>query len=273
MAQSDDSTSCPVCYENYEDAGDHIPRILQCFHTLCEKCIGQLLKENVLECPECRTKHCASNKVKSFPQNKYILSNIKKSKNSGSDSEFESCAEHGREISLFCNDNQCKTPVCALCLVKDHKGHDIADLVEVNKDSFANLCSKSTGLINDLQSTMESLMITKEELDKKTDSCVREIKQKKEEYMKIFDDFIDEATRKKHEGKTKLERDIRVITENIEMLENIKDKTKSNRYGDIMNKSFAVQVLVDKFRENPCQQKMSHFPCMLEIQQKIYAAS
>ena len=31
----DDSTNCPICFEPHEEAGDHLPRLLPCTHTLC----------------------------------------------------------------------------------------------------------------------------------------------------------------------------------------------------------------------------------------------
>ena len=77
MAENRDSLAeilcCSVCLEDYEEDGDHIPRLLPCTHTLCEACIKHLIKDNKLECPECRKQHKASNGEKSFSQNKYLL--------------------------------------------------------------------------------------------------------------------------------------------------------------------------------------------------------
>ena len=61
-----DLTQCPVCFESYEEDGDHIPRILPCHCTLCQACIGKLLRNNVLECPQDRQKHRAEKGIKTF---------------------------------------------------------------------------------------------------------------------------------------------------------------------------------------------------------------
>ena len=75
--QTPDCTDCPVCFDAYEENGDHVPRILQCFHAVCEKCVKRLIHDGSLECPECRAKHIADSGVLSFPQNKYIVSSLR----------------------------------------------------------------------------------------------------------------------------------------------------------------------------------------------------
>ena len=78
MADSeDDITNCPVCFEEYTEEGDHVPRILPCYHTVCEKCIGGLCQDFSLDCPECRVTHHATHGIKIFPQNRYILTHIR----------------------------------------------------------------------------------------------------------------------------------------------------------------------------------------------------
>ena len=72
--------SCQICLEDFEEDGDLIPRILPCSHTLCERCLIQLLGGGggSFKCPECRAQHVAPSKEKSFPQNKYLLTVIKR---------------------------------------------------------------------------------------------------------------------------------------------------------------------------------------------------
>ena len=76
----EDLLSCGICLEEYQDSGSHVPRLLPCTHTLCEKCLIELLGQQggaKLTCPECRTHHAAPKKQRTFPQNKYLLSFIK----------------------------------------------------------------------------------------------------------------------------------------------------------------------------------------------------
>ena len=77
MDELTDLTQCPVCFEEYELDGHQSPRILPCSHTLCEKCLEVLIRNNKVDCPECRVKHQAAAGKRSFPQNKYIIAHIK----------------------------------------------------------------------------------------------------------------------------------------------------------------------------------------------------
>ena len=71
--------SCQICLEDFQEDGDLIPRLLPCSHTLCQKCLIQLLGGGrSLICPECRARHAAPKREKSFPQNKYLLTVIKR---------------------------------------------------------------------------------------------------------------------------------------------------------------------------------------------------
>ena len=195
MAAVDDMISCPVCFEVYGQEGDHVPRMLQCFHTQCEKCIGHLLQDDFIKCPECRTKHSlpANADAKSFPQNKYVLAYLQKY----AENEIEEkCEEHQRGMSLFCNEPKCQVPVCSLCVVRNHKGHDFQDFREVKNETNKTVMKNLDSAKEDLRSKKEHLLATKELLDKLTLDCVAKIEEKKEEQMKIFNDLIKDATKK-----------------------------------------------------------------------------
>ena len=66
----DNYLSCQICFEHFEEDGDHVPRIVPCHHTLCEKCVKGMIRENKIICPECRKEHEVKNQEKSFQQNK-----------------------------------------------------------------------------------------------------------------------------------------------------------------------------------------------------------
>ena len=114
MASRQDSLQnlllCVVCLEEFAQSGEHIPRLLPCTHTLCETCVKQLIRNQKLECPECRAKHEAKNKEKSFPQNKYLLMQIKRkpAEQKPARRENELCQEHHKELVLFCRDTGCQ---------------------------------------------------------------------------------------------------------------------------------------------------------------------
>ena len=72
----DDLTKCPVCFDEYTETGDPIPKILPSSHSLCEKCLEVLIRNKKIDCPECRVNHEAVSGTRSFPQNKYIVTHL-----------------------------------------------------------------------------------------------------------------------------------------------------------------------------------------------------
>ena len=135
--------ACQICLEDFEETGDHVSRLLPCTHTLCEKCLKQLIKPTnegaFIECPECREKHRVKNDVRTFPQTKYILINIRKkledSVKEVAPREVAKCEEHRRELILFCTRNECQKAVCNKCLTKYHRKHDVVDIEEAEKET------------------------------------------------------------------------------------------------------------------------------------------
>ena len=75
---ADEITNCSVGFEYYGIEGCQ-PRLLPCTHTACESCLQMLLRENSVICPRCRKKHNADNGIRTFPLNKYIISQFEDS--------------------------------------------------------------------------------------------------------------------------------------------------------------------------------------------------
>ena len=121
MADGEDLTVCPVCSRDYQVDGEHVPRILACFHTVCEGCIkGKLDEERSFQCPQCGTKYSAENGIENIQENKYILRHMKKMANRPPEKKDKiqgwkvECRKHGKEQNLFCNESGCQKPICLL---------------------------------------------------------------------------------------------------------------------------------------------------------------
>ena len=83
---TDRLSNCSVCFEPYEEKGDHLPRILPCLHTFCERCIKELLDGNVFHCPDCKVPHPVEDGAETFKPNKYVLSHIERTAMAATDS-------------------------------------------------------------------------------------------------------------------------------------------------------------------------------------------
>ena len=263
MAEGENITMCPVCSEDYQVKGDHVPRILPCFHTVCEGCIsGKLCKGTYLECPECGIEHTAQNGIKNIQENKYIISYIKKMAEKQPAENLEKadvrwkmeCSKHGKEQNLFCNESGCQMPICITCLKDDHKAHDFSDLHEAAEERCTTvlhdvrsmkkmlqekkgdlLAAQKIGAQNCQECTLEIIHVKADlirEIDKRATDLVYEIKQQKEN----TDASINEAIAEIDEDLVKLstlergtnrETVFQIQTEKLEKLKDAKNKIQS----------------------------------------------
>ena len=200
MANSlDYAFTCQVCFEDYEETGDHVPRLLPCTHTLCQTCISQMIRQDILECPECRQKHGTTSKEKSFPQNKYILVNIKRRPNSqeeqGASSKqpkVELCEKHDRPKSLYCVEDNCQKLICHLCLKYEHRSHDFEEAQHILEEKRNVLVENVKILKKNLLVNKEKLLMAEEDAKKNTTDCTEQITKAKHEQIKTLRQMLTE---------------------------------------------------------------------------------
>ena len=176
-------TQCPVCFEPYEENGDHVPRILPCHCTLCEACIKSLLNGEVLQCPQDRKIHKAAKGVMSFSQNKYIVAHLKKDTKTKT-ADYDECLEHKLKKILFCTHKDCQVAICPLCMGDDHLTHEVVNLVaEKKKQLFAQVET----LTQKLTKYTDNIEMTKRQLDVETQQMIEKLKNRKQEVDKELD--------------------------------------------------------------------------------------
>ncbi len=178
-----DVEECGVCQEEYEEDGERVPRFLPCHHTYCERCLTDLMKNNSIQCPKCRAQHKVRNGVKSFVQNMYILSNLKKKR--------AKCEAHQRDLNMFCETKGCEKSICLKCL-SDHRGHEVVDLEEVaakrGREIKANILSMR-GLLQRYKNCLECSSSAR--LDKSNDSAIHQATTVKKIVLKQISDAFD----------------------------------------------------------------------------------
>ena len=214
--------------------GDHVPKILPCSHTLCETCLKILIRDNKLDCPECRVKHEATSGTISFPQNKYIITHIKKKPIAASSTSIQSigevfvgakfgiCPQHDRELSLYCKEVGCQKPVCPLCKARFHKNHECLDL-----DRVKPLMTDIKSIIKDIQQNKEKLFATKREVMERNSECIALIQKIKQNKIKMLNDVYDKLLEEAHEQNSKFSLNIDekggFLEEKIAMLNSIEE--------------------------------------------------
>ena len=65
------TTECSLCFEDFKDDPDHIPKIMKCGDSFCVKCIKTLIIEDKIICPICKA--IITEKIDEMPINKYAL--------------------------------------------------------------------------------------------------------------------------------------------------------------------------------------------------------
>ena len=69
-------SECSLCFEDFKDDQEHLPKIMKCGDTFCSKCIEPLILDEKIICPIC--KDIITEKIDEMPINKYTLIQEKK---------------------------------------------------------------------------------------------------------------------------------------------------------------------------------------------------
>ena len=222
-------SQCPACFDSYEEDGDHIPRILPCHCTLCQACIGKLLKNNALECPQDRQKHKAERGVKSFSQNKYVLAYLRKDLKR-QDSEYEECTEHNLKRILYCKHEKCKKALCPMCMSEQHLTHEVVNYLDVAKHQ---LFTKINKLMRTFRSYNETINMVKQHIKYDYERKDELLQKKRNELLENLDvklaDSMDNIVTigdiKEKVAQSTNHKDLRDKLEFIELLEALGNET------------------------------------------------
>ena len=181
--------NCSICLDTYTD-----PKILQCFHVYCQKCLIKLVIRDQqgqlsLSCPICRqvTSIPASGAAglqSAFHINRLLelVNKHKETKDTSAsaekvDSKAESlspskssaifCSEHdGREVELFCE--TCEQLLCYKCVIKGgkHHGHNYKNISE----AFERYREEVTPSLKPIEKQMITIAKVLTELDRQCDA-------------------------------------------------------------------------------------------------------
>ncbi len=232
----DEQLNCSICFDTYTD-----PRLLQCFHTYCTKCLVPLVRDRqgqlTLTCPACR-------QVTPIPPNgvgglqsafqinelKEIRDDLKKAKDPIPGAEGEAaflkktthyCSEHaGKELELFCE--TCSELICYKCAVRGGKHHDH------DYDSLDKAFDKYKGEITSSLKPMDKQLKTIHTALAQLDTRSREISDQRV----TIEASIHDTVRKLHEildvRKTELIGQLhQMIQRKLKTLANQKDKMET----------------------------------------------
>ncbi len=268
----DEQLNCSICLDTYTD-----PKLLQCFHTYCTKCLIPLMvrdrqRKLVLTCPACRqVTPIPPNGVRDLQSAFHIndlRDNLRKvkdlipSRELGVEGDTTShppskrtpnyCYEHAeRENELYCE--TCNELICYKCAFKGGKHHDH------NSDPLEEAFDKYKGEITSLLEPMEKQVRIIHTALAQLDTSSREISNQRV----TIEASIHDTVRRLHEildaRKTEfigqlhqmIQRKLKDITSQRDQMETIQtqlnnclnftiDKLKTGRRGEILKMKTTV---------------------------------
>ena len=245
MAENLDSLenflSCQVCFHYFREDGDHIPRLLP-----CEACLKQLIRNDKLECPECRKTHEPEG-IKNFPQNKYLLSQVKrKPPEDVTMHKAKLCEEHQYELILFCLEGSCQRAICISYLNEEHRRHDVTGIERGQRE----VLTRNVSIIErNLKNKLAVLSAAKNDVRKKAEICKLDLKKRKEEIDKHFKEMTKEVDQKVMESEQLIDNQIEAVNENIKFLQSLKN-TAENNDADTKDSTINVFETVMEIKES-----------------------
>ena len=225
----EEQLNCSICLDIYDD-----PKLLQCFHTYCRKCLVKLVVRDQqgdlsLTCPICRQATLVpANGVaglqSAFQTNEFLriredlvkerdtavsLEGSKVSEmplTSSTKKTIPNCFEHvDKERELYCE--TCEELICVKCALKGgkHHSHDY--------DEMKNAYEKYKGEVRPSLEPMEGKLNTLKKVVAQLDTRCREVSDQRE----VIEDSIHDAIRGLHQlldvKKTELIRVLHKITQ------------------------------------------------------------
>ena len=247
----DELLNCQVCFEDYQETGDHVPRILPCHHTLCHSCIERLIHRNRVQCPECRSKYDAKKGELNFPQNKYILILVKKKSAVLNEEATHSkkCAEHNKDEMFFCKEKSGLIAICPSCLSAKHLGHQVVEIQDTKQEILEVVLKKVENVSQMLDQKIKKVTETQKDTIKKAQNNIDKLKKKNEEVMETFYQMIKEAEDQMLEMKKATNGEINAMKEKLDLLNNVKQTIETENestYEDTLEKLDTIAEIEEK---------------------------
>ena len=164
--------TCPICLEHYTD-----PKLLQCFHVFCEKCLKPLARQTqqgqVVECPNCRQPTSLPQKGVPGLQGAFLIhhlfdiQDILKKVTAPADTKCVKCEK--REPTCYCRTcgflcDSCKKPHVEW---KEFSSHKIVSIDKLTEDV--------TNLVPLVQKVLQCSDHTDKQLDLFCETCEKMI--------------------------------------------------------------------------------------------------
>ncbi|XP_042356673.1 E3 ubiquitin-protein ligase TRIM21-like [Plectropomus leopardus] len=146
---------------------------------LCDICTGTKLKA-LKSCLVCLVSYCETHLEPHL-----TVSRLKRHQliNPLENLEGRICTEHDKQLELFCKTDQ--TCVCSLCIVSEHKSHDVVPLKEEYERKLADLCETEADIQQLISKKQLKIQEFKHSVNVSTKAADREIAESIQVFTKL----------------------------------------------------------------------------------------
>jgi len=197
MQSSLSSLQCSVCFNDY-DLSIHLPKVLpNCGHTVCSKCLSDLLGNTEPKCPMdqkliCKNSSPTQRNIENFPLNFSLRHLIEENL------EWDLCKEHGERLKLVCFTE--KKKLCPYCLFyEDHKTHIVKEfsalklIVDKKKADMEAALKNLNNYQSDINNALEDARTNLQDIvNERFAELVFIIRNKKLEFSMEIDSFFEQ---------------------------------------------------------------------------------
>ena len=126
------TSECSNCFEDFREDQDHLPKIMKCGDTFCEKCIKTFIVDNKIICPNCGT--IIMKNIEEMPINKYALNSQKSILCYSCSNDFSYNLDSEKTPRIL----NCGHTICTQCLYK-LRTNDKIECIFCLKQSFEEI--------------------------------------------------------------------------------------------------------------------------------------
>jgi len=136
------AVNCSVCFEDYAEA--RRPRMLPCGHTFCEVCLGDLAKDQQVQCPNCKCQQTSNVPPAGYAINYDLLSSAAESRLAApAVSEAKSGVNEAKEVKPEVKCAECQEKAATLFC----------------QSSCGELCDDCSALIHRIRVTRKHVLV------------------------------------------------------------------------------------------------------------------
>ena len=173
-------------------------------------------------------------------------------------------------MSLFCKTADCQQPICQLCLIKEHMGHEVVDIAEEQKEKRETIKNIADELTSQLTLIQRNLLKTKECLKKRNENTLAVLKERKTKAIKLFNQMIKVVTNQIDTSNNEVDQEVSIINRELELVNSVRERAVESctNKGEIPDGLAIIQEIRERVERNFLSSEKSFRYCKVNDSKK-----